>query len=116
MRALLTVFVLLHLLGCTRKYADLGTLHKPSLARNLPTPPFPAFRPTGPDRLGACFNQFLFFSNAEKQKDEYQRQAFQILCPGREWLTDTRVTSHWWTTLLFTRACVELEAGCGTSR
>jgi hypothetical protein len=103
-------------LACTRKYADLGVLHKPSLARGTTAPAFPTLIAGAEDRLGACFNQFLFFSNADKEREQYQRNSLQALCPGKEWLMEAGVTSHWWTVLVFTRSCVELEARCAVRR
>ncbi len=116
MRNVLLIIALASAVACTRKYAELGVLHKPSLARSTTPPAHPTLIAGPADRLGACFNQFLFFSNADKEREEYQRNSLQALCPGKEWLTDAEVTSHWWTVLVFSRACVELGARCAVQR
>lgn len=69
--------------------------------------------PEGKDELKACFNQWLFFSNAAKEKDNAIPMVVRSLCPGQDFLLNTEVEETWWTTILFTRSCVEMETKCG---
>ncbi len=105
--------LLLVLVGCTRKYVDYDVIHKLQFREN------PEARPIAPvmakslrDDVEECFNQWLFFSNAEKEKNRYLPALVQVLCPGSEYLLDTKITQQWWTTIIFTRACVEVQAHC----
>lgn len=72
--------------------------------------------PTGKDNLEACFNQWLFFSNAEKQKTEAIPVVVKTLCPGQDYLLNSQMVETWWTTILFTRACVNVETTCAELR
>lgn len=105
------------LIGCTRKYIDYDVVNKLEFQKNQQSRPVaPVMRKGRPDKLGECFNQWLFFSNAEKEKDEYLPRMVQVLCPGSDWLMDSRVTTVWWTTIIFTRSCVEFTTFCPERR
>jgi hypothetical protein len=72
--------------------------------------------PEGRDQLKSCFNQWLFFSNAEKNKNEAIPFLVKSLCPGRDYLYESEMVETWWTTLVFTRSCVEVETKCGEQK
>ena len=71
---------------------------------------------SGRDELDTCFNQWLFFSNAEKEKNKSISFIVRSLCPGKDFLVETEMTETWWTTLIFTRACVDMKTLCGEMR
>ncbi|MBY0518633.1 MAG: hypothetical protein K2P81_17110 [Bacteriovoracaceae bacterium] len=99
--------------GCTRKYADYDVINKLKFRDNPQERPVaPVMQISHKDDVEECFNQWLFFSNAETEKNRYLPALVQVLCPGSEWLVDTRITQQWWTTIIFTRACVNVEAHC----
>ncbi len=103
--------------GCTRKYVDYDAIHKLSFGKeNASRPVGTSLRKGRQDRLGQCFNQWFFSSNAEKEKDAYLPRMVQVMCPGSEWLLDARVTTHWWTVIFFSRACAEVTASCPDKR
>lgn len=114
MKSLFLLLMLCFLFNsCTRKYADYDVINKLQYREN------PNKRPIAPvmakgheDKVRECFNQWLFMSNAEKEKDRYLPMLVQVLCPGSEWLVDTRITQDWWTTIIFSQACVEVRAHC----
>lgn len=108
------VLLLALLVSCTHRYADYDSIHKTSFMQPiLLTPPVNVvITPGQPDALGKCFNQFLFFSNAEKEKDTYLAESVRALCPRAEWLGTTRISSDWWTVLVFSRACIEIQTRC----
>ncbi len=110
-------FLLLLVTGCTQKYVDYDVIHKLEF-RDSPEkrPVAPAMLKGNPDQLTQCFNQWFFSSNADTERNRYIPQAIQILCPGSEWLLETRVTNLWWTTLFFSRACVDIETHCPQKR
>jgi hypothetical protein len=110
---LLLMLVLSSLVGCTRKYVDYDVLSKLEFRDNPDKRPIaPAMLKGSKDHLEQCFNQWLFMTNADANRNRYVPQAVQMLCPGSEWLIDARITNQWWTTLIFTRACVEITAHC----
>jgi len=107
------IVICLVFISCTRKYTDYDVINKIQFRDN------PEKRPVAPvmlkgheDKVEECFNQWLFMTNAEKQKDRYLPMLVQVLCPGSEWLVDTRITQQWWTTIIFSQACVEVRAHC----
>lgn len=110
-----TVIYLLWLAGCTQKYADYDLIRKADFVRETYQRPVTLMEvlPNGQDELTACFNQWLFFSNAEKEKNTSVSFIVRSLCPGKDFLINTKMTETWWTTLLFTRSCVSMETFCG---
>lgn len=72
--------------------------------------------PAGSDHLKACFNQWLFFSNAEKDKETSIPMLVRSLCPGKDFLLQSEMVETWWTTIVFTRSCVSVETKCAEMR
>ncbi len=108
------LFLLVILASCTRKYADYDLIRKVDFQKETYERPVPLTKvaPVGKDDLKACFNQWLFFSNAEKEKNESIPLVVRSLCPGQEYLLDAQMREQWWTTLIFTRSCVSIETKC----
>lgn len=108
------VFLLL-LVSCTQKYSSYDLIKKVSFNKEDYQRPTTLMEvlPEGKDELKACFNQWLFFSNAAKEKDNAIPMVVRSLCPGQDFLLNTEVEETWWTTILFTRSCVEMETKCG---
>jgi hypothetical protein len=113
-----TLLFLILLASCTQKYADFDLIRKVDFNKETYERPIPATQvlAQGQDELGECFNQWLFFSNAEKQKDINFPTMIRVLCPGKEYLVQTEVKETWWTTILFTRSCVDIKTKCGQPR
>lgn len=101
-------------LACTQKYADYDLIRKADFNKDSYERPITTMEviPLSRDDLKTCFNQWLFFSNAEKQKNEAIPMMVRTLCPREDYLLDTRMTETWWTTIIFTRSCVEMETRC----
>jgi len=116
---LLCLIVVSFFVGCTRKYVDYDVIHKLEFRDNPEKRPIapPLVKGKGtPDNMEQCFNQWLFFANADANRNRYLPQAVQVLCPGSDWLIDTRITNQWWTTIIFTRACVDITTHCPVRR
>jgi hypothetical protein len=114
MKSLALIFLSLLLFhSCTQRYVTYDVIHKLQF-REAPDkrPIAPMMVKSHQDNVKECFNQWLFFNNAEKEKDRYLPMLMQVLCPGSEWLLDTTVTQRWWTTIVFSQACVEVQASC----
>lgn len=112
------IFILLALIGCTQKYADYDLIRKIDFNKESYERPLSVYQvlPDGKDELKSCFNQWLFFSNAEKEKNMAIPIMVKTLCPGREYLLNTSMTETWWTALLFTRSCVDMETSCAVQK
>ena len=113
-----TILILLALTGCTRKYADYDLIRKVDFNKESYERPITVMQvvPNGRDQLESCFNQWLFFSNAEKQKNEAIPYLIRSLCPGKDYLLQAEMQEQWWTTLIFTRSCVSVETKCAEMR
>lgn len=101
--------------ACTRKYVDYDLIRKVDFQRENYQRPVTMMQvlPTGEDHLEACFNQWLFFSNAAEEKETAVPYLVRSLCPGKDYLMNAELEDTWWTTILFTRACVSVETKCG---
>lgn len=104
--------------GCTQKYADYDLIRKVDFNKESYERPVPSTQilAQGRDELSECFNQLLFFSNAEKQKEERIPEFIRALCPGKDYLVQTELKERWWTTILFTQSCIEIKTLCGNVR
>lgn len=113
-----TVIALLLLSACTQKYADYDLIRKVDFHKETYERPITTMQvvPVGNDQLNSCFNQWLFFSNAEKEKNEEIPFLVRGLCPRHDYLLQSEFTETWWTTLVFTRACVSIETKCAEQR
>jgi hypothetical protein len=115
MKNLILLFLVM---SCTRKYVPYDLIRKVDFNKQTYERPIPSTQimAIGKDQMGKCFNQWLFFSNAETEKERFSQELVQVLCPGKEYLIDAKFTELWWTTIVFTQACVDVETLCGTSR
>jgi len=103
------------LLGCTQKYSSFPLIKKVDFDRETYTAPVmmkPIALSSKVDELSLCFSQWLFNSNAEKEKNDYLSSAIRNLCPGSDYLIDTDLKETWWTTILYTQACLSLNSRC----
>ena len=109
-----TILILLFLTACTQKYADYDLIRKVSFKKEDFERPITTMQvlPAGKDKLESCFNQWLFFNNAEKEKNESIPFLVRSLCPGQDYLLDSEMKETWWTTIIFTRACVSVDTKC----
>ncbi len=112
------LILLILTISCTQKYSGYDLIHKVSFNKESFERPISVYQvlPEGKDELKSCFNQWLFFSNAEKEKNMTIPFLVKGLCPGKDYLLDTSMTETWWTTLFFTRACVEMETNCAAQK
>ena len=111
------IFLILTI-SCTQKYVGYDLIRKVDFNRESYERPITVYEvlPSGTDDLKSCFNQWLFFSNAEKEKNTAIPQMVRTLCPGKDYLMNTSMTETWYTTLIFTRSCVEMETSCAVPK
>lgn len=109
---------LLTLVSCTQKYADYDLIAKFDFNKETYQRPITLMEviPFGKDRLKSCFNQWLFFSNAEEEKNSAIPYIIKSLCPSQDYLLNAEMVETWWTTIVFTRSCVSVETKCAEMR
>lgn len=113
-----TILLLALMASCTQKYADYDLIRKVDFNKESYERPITLMQvvPVGNDKLESCFNQWLFFSNAEKEKNEAIPYIVRSLCPGKDYLLQAEMVEQWWTTIIFTRSCVSVETKCAETR
>jgi hypothetical protein len=106
------------LFGCTHKYADYDLIRKVDFNKTTYERPIPVTQvmALGNDQIEQCFNQWLFFSNAEKEKENRTEEFVRALCPGKDYLVQASFVESWWTTIFFSRACLKIKTLCGDAR
>lgn len=112
------ILLLLTVVSCTQKYADYDLIRKVDFNKETYERPITLMEvtPVGKDDLKSCFNQWLFFSNAEKDKNDSIPYMIRSLCPGHDYLLNAEMVETWWTTIVFTRSCVSVETKCAEMR
>lgn len=116
--AMKVILLLLTVVSCTQKYADYDLIRKVDFNKETYERPITLMEvtPVGKDDLKSCFNQWLFFSNAEKDKNDSIPYMIRSLCPGHDYLLNAEMVETWWTTIVFTRSCVSVETKCAEMR
>jgi hypothetical protein len=106
------------LMSCTHKYADYDLIRKVDFNQTTYERPIPVTQvmAQGNDEIQQCFNQWLFFSNAQKEKENRTDEFVRALCPGKDYLVQAHFSETWWTTIIFTRACLKINTLCGDAR
>jgi hypothetical protein len=109
------ILLLILMTSCTQKYVDYDLIRKADFDKESYSRPVTLVDvlAQGRDELKSCFNQWLFFSNAEKNKERAIPLIVKSLCPGKDFLVNTEMTETWWTTIVFTRSCVDVKTLCG---
>lgn len=59
-----------------------------------------------------CRGQFLFFNNAAKETEQALASQIRYICPRQDYLLETKIKKVWWTTLIYSRSCVDIKAYC----
>lgn len=113
-----TLLILFLITACTQKYADYDLIRKVDFNKETYERPITVMQvvPVGNDQLESCFNQWLFFSNAQKEKEDAIPYLVRSLCPGEDYLLSAEMVETWWTTLIFTRACVKVDTKCAETK
>jgi hypothetical protein len=109
------LLALIMITGCTQKYVDFDLIQKVKFNKEETSSPTSIGQviSIGRDELNSCFNQWLFFSNADKEKEKAIPFMVRSLCPGQDYLVQTKMVETWWTTLIFTRSCIDIQTLCG---
>ena len=108
-----TICCLLLFIGCTQKYQTYHTIDKYSFDKNNPkTPITPKIYPGKKVVKKHCEGQVFFSRNAVTHTDRYLQNIVKTICPESDFLMNSRLTETWWTTIIYSRSCVELETFC----
>ena len=105
--------VLLTAVSCSRKYQTFHVIKKDDfLFGKEHSPITPKQRPGKKASFEYCKGQWLFSNNAVRDTHEYLNRMVRLTCEKDQTLLNSKVTETWWTTLIYSRACIELETHC----
>lgn len=116
------LIILLFVIGCTSKYQTFHTIKKGEFQYKQGNSPIghnpiaPKLYPGRKVTQNSCHNQWLFSSNAMQKAYNDIPALVNYSCPGENYLVNSKITESWWTTLFFSRGCVELETHCPRKR
>ena len=109
--------VLLLLISCAQKYQTYHTIEKSGFTKdNYQAPITKKMFPGRKVQGEYCAGQFFFATNAKKDTDRKLPELVYTLCPKDKYLLNSKLTETWWTTIIYSRSCVELESYCPRKR
>lgn len=107
------LLLLLVFVSCTKKYQTYHVIDKYRFDNNNPEVPITRkMLPYKKETRSHCAGQFFWSSNAQKQTDRYLSRIVQNMCGDSKYLVNNRLEEIWWTTIIYSRSCVKLEAYC----
>ncbi len=108
------LLILLLLASCAQKYQTYHIIDKLNFDKDNPSTPITKklYPLPAKKRTSYCEGQILFFSNAKKNTDKYLGSMVKTMCPSSQFVLNSKLTETWWTTIFYSRSCVELEGYC----
>jgi len=105
--------LLLVLISCATKYETFNVIDKRNfeLGKNNEAMAPRAVRGKK-ETKSFCAGQFLFFQNAKNITDKSVPALMSRTCPEKVFLMDGKITETWWTTIIYSRSCIKVEAYC----
>jgi hypothetical protein len=111
------IFLSLIAISCSQKYQTFNTIKKSEFVFGEEHSPIsPRMTPGRKVIQKSCEGQFLFNRNAKKINLRSIPALIKYSCPKSEFLLNARITETWWTTVIYSKSCIELESFCPLSR
>jgi hypothetical protein len=111
------ILLLLLLVSCSQKYQTYNTIKKSEFTFGKGHNPIsPKMSPGRKVIQKSCESQFFFSRNAKKINIASIPALVKYSCPKSEFLLNARITETWWTTIIYSKSCIELESYCPISR
>lgn len=105
--------LLLLLFSCTQKYQTYHVIDKNNFNKdNYVAPISPKMYPARKAKMSHCEGQIFWSSNAKKKTDLYIERMVRTMCPDKNYILNSRLTETWWTTIVYSKSCVEFEYYC----
>ncbi len=106
-------FILLLMISCTRKYQGFPIIDKNHFDKdNYDSPITSKMYPGKKVQASTCSGQIFFSSNAYEDTKRQLQNIVRTLCPDSQYLIENELTETWWTTIIYSRSCVELISFC----
>jgi hypothetical protein len=108
-----SIILVLLLSGCAQKYKTYHAIKKSHFNfHEQHNPVTPRMMQGKKETQETCEGQFFFNRNAQKIAEGNIPAMVQYSCPGQEYLMNAKFTETWWTTIIYSRACIKLESYC----
>lgn len=116
MKMLKLLFLALLFTSCAQHYEKYDVIEKRSFKMGESHSPItPKMLPKNKERKEICEGQFFFTKNAKKMTEQALTRAIQYMCFDSNYLLNATITDTWWTTIIYSRSCIEIEASCPIS-
>lgn len=116
MKVLKIIFLLGLLTSCAQHYETYDVIQKRSFKLGeAHNPVSPRMLPKNKETKEVCEGQFFFNKNAKKLTEASFQRIIQYMCFDSDYLINATITDTWWTTLVYSRSCIEIEASCPIS-
>ncbi len=107
------LFFIILITGCTQKYQTYHIIDKYNFDKDNPkTPITKKLYPGKKVKRSHCEGQVFFSSNAVTKSTRYLNQMVKGMCPNSNYVLNSRLTETWWTTIIYSRSCMEIEGYC----
>lgn len=102
------------ILSCTQKYQTYSLVDKRSFefGKENQTPITPVLRKGKMEHYKVCADQYLFNRNAQVLSEQKLNRVVKGICSNTDFLLDSKITQTWWTTIIYSRSCMELQTHC----
>ncbi len=111
------LFLLFLIMGCSHKYQTYHVIDKYNFDKDHPNPPITKkMYPGQKVKRSHCEGQLLFTSNAVTKNTKYLEQMIKGMCPDSNYILNSRLTETWWTTIIYSRSCMEIEGYCARKK
>ena len=105
--------LLILLVSCSQKYQTFNTVKKGEFEFGKPHSPIsPKMYPGRKVTQISCEGQIFFNRNAQKITEGSIPALISYSCPKSEYLLNVKITETWWTTIVYSKSCVEIESFC----
>lgn len=100
--------------SCTQKYQTYHAIQKRSFNYKDPehSPIMRKMYPGKKEIQRTCEGQFFFNRNAQTIAINNIPAMLKYSCPGSEYLLNAKITETWWTTIIYSKSCIEIESYC----
>lgn len=113
MRKIILISFILIAASCSRKFQTFHTIEKSTFLFGQEHSPIAhRLQPGQKQTREFCNGQWLFSNNAVRDTQEQLNRVVRYTCDKDKYLINSVVTETWWTTLIYSRACIEFETHC----
>ncbi|MCT4641479.1 MAG: hypothetical protein N4A33_04220 [Bacteriovoracaceae bacterium] len=103
------------LTSCASKYNTYPIIDKRNFKKDNPVAGIISKRllpSTNKRTVKRCFSQFFWNKNAKKDSLNFLPMQLNGICRKNNYLMNTTIRESWWTTIVYSRSCIEVKTTC----